>query len=118
MKGLLAELVKQWRDEHATLLRRYGDERGAQICEYHAAQLEEALDEHESELLSIAEASEQSGYSQSYLYHAVQDGALPNAGRRGAPSIRRADLPKRLARRPQWLIPLERAIIVADLDNT
>ena len=74
MKGVLAQLAQLWRNEHATLLRRYGDERGAQICEYHAAQLEVTLHEHESELLSIAEASAVSGYSRSYLYHAVGDG--------------------------------------------
>ncbi len=118
MKGPLAELAERWRDEHATLLRRYGDARGAQICEYHAVQLEEALHAHESELLSIAEASEESGYSASRLYHCIEDGTLPNAGRRGAPRIRRADVPKKLGTRPQGLIPLERAAILAELDTT
>lgn len=114
----LTELAEQWRDEHAPLLRSYGDERGAQICEYHAGQLEEALHERESQPLSVAEASALSGFSQSHLYHCIEDGTLPNAGRRGAPRIRRADVPKKLGTRSQGLIPLERAAILADLDNT
>ncbi len=117
MKGLAA-LAARWREKDAPFLREHGDEQGAVISLLHAVQLEEALHEHESELLSIAEASEESGYSQSYLYHAVRDGTLPNAGRRGAPRIRRADLPKRLGRRRQGLIPLERAAILTDLDIT
>jgi len=117
MKGLAA-LAARWREKDAPFLREHGDEQGAIICSLHAVQLEEALHEHESELLSIAEASEESGYSQSHLFHCIEDGTLPNAGRRGAPRIRRADLPKRLGTRPHGLIPLERAAILADLDNT
>lgn len=117
MKGLAA-LAARWREKDAPFLREHGDEQGAIICSLHAVQLEEALHEHESELLSIAEASEESGYSASRLYHCIEDGTLPNAGRRGAPRIRRRDLPRKPGTRPKGLIPLEQAAILADLDNT
>ena len=115
MKGLAA-LAARWREKDAPFLREHGDEQGAIICSLHAVQLEEALHEHESELLSIAEASEESGYSRSFLYHAVRD-TLSNAGEPGRPRIRRCDLPRK-PRGSEGLIPLERAAILADLDTT
>ncbi len=53
MKGLAA-LAARWREKDAPFLREHGDEQGAIICSLHAVQLEEALHEHESELLYIA----------------------------------------------------------------
>ena len=117
MTGALEALAQLWRDE-AAVLRRCGHESTATLSETHAAELEAAWLAHRLELLTVGEAAEESGYSTSCLYAALRDGTVENAGRRGAPRIRRADLPKRLGRRPQGLIPLERAIIVADLDNT
>ena len=113
----LTELAEQWRDKHAPLLRSYGDERGAQICEYHAGQLEEALHERESQPLSVAEAAAECGYSRSRLYHALAEGTLLNCGKRGAPRIRRCDLPRKARGRAHGLIPRERSAIIADLDR-
>ena len=45
--------------------------------------------------LTLAEAALESGYSVDHLRHAVASGQIANAGRRGAPRIRRADLPKK-----------------------
>ena len=114
--GLLA-LCRKWRAK-ACVLQEYGDEQAANICELHASELETAWREYQLEPLTVTEASALSGFSQSHLYHCIEDGTLPNAGRRGAPRIRRTDVPKKLGTRPQGLIPLERAAILADLDNT
>ena len=50
--GRLTELAGTWR-QHAEMLRRYGDERGAAVLEAIAGQLEEALREHETEVLTL-----------------------------------------------------------------
>jgi hypothetical protein len=60
-----------------------------------AAELEAALRAEADELLSLSEAAELSGYSVDHLRHLVADGAIPQAGRRGKPKVRRGDLPKR-----------------------
>ncbi len=43
--------------------------------------------------MTVAEAALESGLSEDHLRHGVADGKIPNAGRKGAPRIRRADLP-------------------------
>jgi hypothetical protein len=52
----------------------------------------------DDELLTLDAATTESGYSAERLRHLVADGAVPNAGRRGAPRVRRGDLPKRANR--------------------
>lgn len=57
------------------------------------------LDQHERECalqtLTLAEAAEASGYSQSHLGRMVAEGKIENAGERGSPRVRRGDLPRR-----------------------
>lgn len=116
MDGPLA-LCRKWRAK-ACVLQEYGDDQAANICELHASELERWWHEDQREPVTVAEAAALSGFSQSHLFHCIEDGTLPNAGRRGAPRIRRSDVPKKLGTRPQGLIPLERAAILADLDTT
>ena len=62
---------------------------------------------HEGDtLLTLAAAAQRSGYSPDHLARLIRTGAIPNAGRRGAPRIRLADLPTRPARRPPIDLPL------------
>lgn len=56
---------------------------------------EAAWREHQSGLLTLGEASAESGYSVDHLQRLVSSGDLPNAGEKGRPRIRRADLPKK-----------------------
>lgn len=60
-----------------------------------AAELEEAMHAAADEALTLGEAAEQSGYSRRRLRELIADGTVPNAGRKGAPRIRRGDLPMR-----------------------
>lgn len=90
----LAELVERWRHD-AERFRAYGDERGARTCELHADELERAWASWWLEKLTVAEAAEESGYSESRLYALVEEGTIPNAGQEGAPRIPRRDLPRR-----------------------
>lgn len=88
--GLLAE---EWEDEARQLRDRYGDERGAKLCETHAAELRTRIRRHLDEPLTLKEAAAESGYSVSHLQHLVAAGEVPNAGEKGRPRIRRGDVP-------------------------
>lgn len=91
MTGLRA-LAEQWRRD-AELLEGYGDSALAKACRKHADDLDAALRVQEEEALDLATAAQESGYSADRLRHKVSAGEIPNAGRKGAPRIRRADLP-------------------------
>lgn len=73
----------------------FGDEARARAIEWAASQLELALHDRAEEMLTLAEASLRSGYSQDHLARLLREGRLPNAGRRGSPRIRAGDLPVR-----------------------
>jgi hypothetical protein len=90
----LGDLIARWRSE-AELLRRYGDERGAHVCGLHAEELEQAAAALADEPLTLAAAAAESGYSERRLRELLAEGAIPNAGRRHAPRIRRGDLPRK-----------------------
>lgn len=88
------ELATQWRTD-AELFARYGDEARALICRTHADELDKALQDEQGAVLSLSDAARESGYSPDRLRHLVAAGSIPNAGRKGAPRIRRGDLPSK-----------------------
>ena len=87
-------LADQW-EADARLLREYCQESAAKVAELHAYQLREALRAAGDEPLTLAEAAAESGYSKRRLRELVAEGSVSNAGRRGAPRIRRSDLPRK-----------------------
>jgi hypothetical protein len=89
----LAELRARWLSE-AAHVRPY-NAGAAHAFETAARELEEAIAASESELLTLEEAARASGYHADSLRHMVAAGEIPNAGRKGAPRIRRRDLPRR-----------------------
>ena len=90
----LSELVEQWSADAETL-EEHGATAQAKVCTKHAIQLDIALQQQGNELLTLAQASDLSGYSRDYLRRLVADGTIPDAGRRNAPRIRRKDCPKK-----------------------
>jgi hypothetical protein len=62
------------------------------------AQLDLAMQESEAEVLTLDEAATASGYSADHLRKCVAAGAIPNAGDKGRPRIRRGDLPRKAPR--------------------
>ena len=88
------DLADQW-EADAEKLREYGQESAAKIAELHAYRLREALRAVCDEPLTLAEAAAESGYSKRRLRELVSEGSVPNAGRKGAPRIRRGDLPQK-----------------------
>lgn len=90
----LLRLAERWEAE-AQLLRRHGCESAATTAELHASQLRDALRAVEFETLTLEQAAEVSGYSYGHLSDLIRQGVIRDAGRKGSPRIRRADLPRR-----------------------
>jgi hypothetical protein len=91
-------LPDAWRDR-AEQLRRWARAEGAAVAwEAAAAELEASLRAAEDEALTLAEAVAESRYSDRRLREMIAEGLIPNAGRKHAPRIRRADLPRRPGR--------------------
>ena len=90
----LATLVERWR-EVAAMLRSEGFTEGAQNKERCAAELEAVLQNANDELLSIAQASRESGYGEEHLRRHLRQNPQLNAGRKHKPLIRRRDLPRK-----------------------
>lgn len=89
-----SELLTAWRDR-ARELEQYAPA-AARAFVVAADELEACVRAAEGEALTLAAAAAESGYSADHLRHLVASGAIANAGRRGAPRIRRRDLPKRV----------------------
>lgn len=84
-------LPESWRSRAAEL-ERYSPP-AAEAFRAAADELEEALRERAGERLTLQEAAEESGYSTRRLRELLAEGTIPQAGRKGAPRIRRGDLP-------------------------
>ena len=86
-------LPSAWRQK-ADWLRRYAPEVAAAF-EQCAKDLEAALNTAASELLTLQEAAQVSGYSADHLGRLIREGRLQNHGRPRAPRLRRAELPQK-----------------------
>src|SRR5512134_2542989 len=86
-----ADLLRVW-NERADYLHEFGDPNSARIWRLAAVELERALEAFGAETLTLADAAKVSGYSPDYIRKQIAAGAIPNAGRRNAPRVRRADL--------------------------
>ncbi len=84
-------LAAGWREE-AAMLERRGLEREARMIASFASDLEQRLREWLDELLTLEGAAGEVGTTYDAIRKRVARGDLPNAGRQGAPKIRRADL--------------------------
>jgi hypothetical protein len=97
MSAAELSLVQRWRDE-ATLLRRRAANLQADVLESCAAELEAWTRERELEALTLDRAAEETGFSYSALEKMVRAGKVANVGRKGAPRVRRGDLPSKPTR--------------------
>lgn len=88
-------LIDQWRQEASQLRNRYNGESLARLGETHAEELEKAIHEADNTPLSLSQASHLSGYSTDHIGRMIREGKIPNAGRKGSPRIRLADLPRK-----------------------
>ncbi len=97
-----ADLVTIWRQQAAQYDR--DGQPGGRLLTRVARELEESLTAEANSVLTLAEASQASGYSVDHLRREIRVGNVPNAGRKNAPRIRRGDLPLKAGR----LIPMQR----------
>jgi hypothetical protein len=91
----LNALATAWRDRAGQLRAWAGAEGAARAWQAAAVELETAIREAAGETLTLSDAARESGYAPRTLRQMVAEGKLPNAGRRNAPRIKRADLPRR-----------------------
>lgn len=89
-----AELAATWR-EQAARYEADGLTAPAVLLRRVAGKLDAAQRAAEGEELTLEAAARESGYSRDRLRHLLAEGAIPNVGRRGAPRVRRADLPQK-----------------------
>ena len=87
------ELPAAWRSR-ADELERYAAP-AAEAFRMAAGELDAALREAAEAPLTLNEATAEGGYSNRRLRELIASGALVNVGRKGAPRIRRADLPRK-----------------------
>jgi hypothetical protein len=99
-------LIARWRSDIETL-KRCGCNDAAIALGNYVSELEAALREGELETLTLEEAVIESGYSYSALQKQVANGTLANLGRKGAPRVRRKDLPAK-AGETAWTIPVNK----------
>ena len=91
------DLALHWR-ERADLLERYGAREAAEALRACASDLEASVAMQEAEALTLAEAAEVSGYAVDSLARLIKTGKLRNVGRKRAPRVRAADLPRKPTR--------------------
>jgi len=81
--------------ERASEARRIGLSPVAEVWTEAARVVEQAIMEHEFDVLTVREAAELSGYSAKTIRSYVQDGHLTNMGRKGSPRVKRGELPRK-----------------------
>lgn len=89
------ELRQRWqlkREEFAQLAVHVD---GVRVIDAFLADLDSRERDEADELLSVARAASLSGYSPEHLARCIRTGKIPNAGVKGRPRIRRADLPRK-----------------------
>src|SRR2546425_402087 len=91
---LISRLTTRWRAEADVLHRRGADEQ-AFVLKSCASELEHEGHLFSLEALTLEQAADSSGFSYSALQKMVRDGTIPNVGKKGAPRVRRGDLPKK-----------------------
>jgi hypothetical protein len=89
----LDELRTRWRARRDEFARFQAAVDGATLCDEVLADLDRALLERDDDVLKLRDAAALSGYTVDHLARLIRLGKLPNAGRKHAPRVRRAELP-------------------------
>lgn len=96
-------LALQWQQESATLRSRFGEDRTTKTLQSLSDDLLGWIEEAQSRLLNLVEASEISGYSAGHLGRLIKHGEIPNSGRPNAPKIALRELPMKPGHLPSSL---------------
>lgn len=98
------DLLDRW-DQELEVLRRCGATEAAATREQDIRELREWWRERLYDELTLEEASSYSGLAYGTLANKVSTGAIPNAGRPGAPRVRRCELPAKAPGSPRAVEP-------------
>ncbi len=96
------EFLAKWTAEAEAMHRRGVMVNGAGLCNEILTDFQTVMTTQVGSVLSLPEAAARSGYTVEHLGRMVREGRIPNAGRKGSPRIRSADLP----RKPPALVPI------------
>lgn len=88
-------LADLWRERAENYAADGGMVNGEETYKRVAEELEEAIRDFKMERLTVAEAADESGYSESHLRRLVREGGLPSADGDQRLRIRRRDLPRK-----------------------
>lgn len=88
------QLIAEWR-QRADRYEADGADGLAKQLRNNAKELEDARNAALGEPLTLTAAATLSGYTTSRLKQLLRAGTIPNAGTKGAPRIRRSDVPRR-----------------------
>src|SRR2546422_11598540 len=79
----------------AAEVREAGGDQIARVWELAADRVDEYEEKYGSELLTLDEAAAASGYHKDSISRMIAEEKIPNAGTKGAPRVRRRDLPRK-----------------------
>ena len=91
---ILTDLAEKWRAKAGELLG-YGASEAVATLKTCAAELDDCINQWETEPLTLQEAAEESRYTYSSLQQMVAGERLRNVGTKNAPRILRGDLPRK-----------------------
>lgn len=89
------EILERWESRQREWDALHVQVDGAAVARQVIEDLEALLSDGADEALTLTQASEISGYSTEHLSRLIRAGTVANAGRKGAPRIKRKDLPMR-----------------------
>lgn len=90
-----SDFMTKWEMRRDELDRLHAHVDGAILCQEVLGDFAAVTSSQDEEHLTLREGAALSGYSADHLARLIRQGTLPNAGRRGAPRVRRGDLPRR-----------------------
>lgn len=94
--GHVGSIIERWRLRHEELTKLDATVKAAPLIDEMLADLE-SLAGAGDDKLNLTDAGHISGYSADHLSRLIRDKKLTNYGRKGAPRVRRSELPMRPA---------------------
>ena len=89
------EFLGRWAERADELKRLGASVDGHHVISEFLGELERLFREEESDILTLREAAQYSGYSADHIARSIRHGSIENAGRLGRPRVRRGDLPRK-----------------------
>ena len=92
----IGSVIERWTERANEWKKLDVSVKGAPLAEEIIADLEAIAAGTNSEELTVTQAAEATGYTADHIGRLVREGKLTNYGRKGAPRVRRSELPKRI----------------------